>query len=94
MEDAEEGGVEDEADARARRGREGEERRRLEESRKSKALQRTLPRPTEFDFLSPAIRPSEALREGSGSFEQRAEELIKVNPLNPLKPGACLLPKP
>ena len=71
-----EGRVEDEADARERRAREVEERRMEEERKKSRALQRGLPRPSEFDFLSPAIRPSEG-REGQ-SDHHRAEELIKV----------------
>ena len=72
----EEGRVEDEADGRARRAREAEARRQEEEKKKSRALQRGLPRPLEYDFLSPVLRPVEG-REGL-SVEQKAEELLRV----------------
>ncbi|GLC50856.1 hypothetical protein PLESTB_000439400 [Pleodorina starrii] len=73
---------EDLADARARKAREEAERRRLEELKKSKALQRQLPRPLSVDSL-PGPKPAAAVAAGgaggAGGFvglRERAEELV------------------
>ncbi|EFJ42818.1 hypothetical protein VOLCADRAFT_107065 [Volvox carteri f. nagariensis] len=66
---------EDLADARARKAREEEERRRLEELKKSKAVQRQLPRPLSVDSL-PGPKVAASAGVAAGGLRERAEELV------------------
>ncbi|GLI69273.1 hypothetical protein VaNZ11_013849 [Volvox africanus] len=73
---------EDLADSRKRKAREETEQRHLDELKKSKALQRQLPRPMSVDSL-PAPRAAAAPGGGAGAagasgLRERAEELVAV----------------
>ncbi|GFR40753.1 hypothetical protein Agub_g1364 [Astrephomene gubernaculifera] len=75
QEEPEEMMEEDLADARARKAREEAERRRQEELKKSKALQRQLPRPLSVDSL-PGPKPAPSSSAPAAALRDRAEELV------------------
>ncbi|KXZ44260.1 hypothetical protein GPECTOR_70g491 [Gonium pectorale] len=92
QDEPEEAMEEDLADVRVRKAREEEERRRLEELKKSKALQRQLPRPLTVDNL-PAPRPAPAGPSADpAALRERAEELVAAEMVTLLMHDAIKYP--
>eukprot|EP00798_Chlamydomonas_sp_ICE-L_P017404 gene17404-23704_t len=84
------GGIEeDAADRKARLAREQEERRQIEERKKSKALQRHLPRPASLDLMAAPVRASAA---DKLSLRERAEDELANELLLLLKHDAAKYP--
>ena len=92
--DAGEGGdrEEDAADAKVRRQREEEAERLEEERRKSRALQRQLPRPVSVELVAPLAR-SGAEREKL-SMRERADEMLALELVAMLEHDAAKYPIP
>ncbi|PNW85668.1 hypothetical protein CHLRE_03g197350v5 [Chlamydomonas reinhardtii] len=92
-EEAEDAMEEDLADVRARKAREEAERRRIEELKKSKALQRQLPRPLNLDSL-PAPKPAAPSTAGASAeqLRDRAEELVAAEMRGLLQHDAAKYP--